>query len=729
MLFLLRVLKKMNETWGKMMQARIDHAMQMRKDVKDPFRSRNGYSWDFCVVFKIFNEDEVVNSDDPKRMSLKTILNKFADAGLETKMFFSVQKDEIYCKIRAPMSRLTKEADRLNFKMLLEPNVLANKLALGNEGRDVPPERQWAPIQLPPHSEETDIDAFDFIYGEFRKDMNINMYSRWPNDSILRGVDRLKLIQTIIAAPLPEGGCHIDVYRLIKNSSVLGFFALHDAVELRELEQAWLRFFQFPWRQNVDAVRNYFGEKVALQFVFLGHYTTWLISASFLGFIAWCNVADTGNDPSAPIIPYFAVSIAIWSTLVLEYWKRKEKTKAMKWGMVGFEADEQARPEFEGESGQHPVTGREPYQFFPREKFRFRIAVSVAVMTILIVIVLGVVAGIFILRIVLVRVKELVVLDIQTAVIIVSLINAIQIQVFNIIYGYVAVLLTSYENHRTDTEYEDALIAKTFIFQFVNSFSPLFYIAFVKPYIQTEDACLGSCMMELSTTLGTIFITRLATGSLTSVLVPYITNKMKIKAETKGVDPEDLTDVENGFLLQEFHVILGPFANYAGLAIQFGFATMFVAAYPLALCLALFNNYVDMRVEAWKMCQLNRRPEPRSVEDIGTWFTIFEIVSYVAVICNAAIVAFTGTNAINETWTARAWIMIVMSMGLIGVKYWVALLVTDEPPEVTIQLERNKYFVSKVYDNVPDESDEGLLQINTKIVKNYAVRINDDDPL
>lgn len=35
-------------------------------------------------------------------------------------------------------------------------------------------------------------------------------------------------------------------------------------------------------------------------------------------------------------------------------------------------------------------------------------------------------------------------------------------------------------NHRTATAFEDALIVKTFCFQFVNSYCSLFYIAFFK---------------------------------------------------------------------------------------------------------------------------------------------------------------------------------------------------------------------------------------------------------
>ena len=38
----------------------------------------------------------------------------------------------------------------------------------------------------------------------------------------------------------------------------------------------------------------------------------------------------------------------------------------------------------------------------------------------------------------------------------------------------------SAENHRTQTEYDDALIIKLFVFQFCNSYSSLYYIAFFR---------------------------------------------------------------------------------------------------------------------------------------------------------------------------------------------------------------------------------------------------------
>ena len=41
-------------------------------------------------------------------------------------------------------------------------------------------------------------------------------------------------------------------------------------------------------------------------------------------------------------------------------------------------------------------------------------------------------------------------------------------------------LHTSLEQHRTQTEYEDSLILKLYIFQFVNFYSSIFYIAFFR---------------------------------------------------------------------------------------------------------------------------------------------------------------------------------------------------------------------------------------------------------
>ncbi|CAB1106693.1 unnamed protein product [Ectocarpus sp. CCAP 1310/34] len=190
------------------------------------------------------------------------------------------------------------------------------------------------------------------------------------------------------------------------------------------------------------------------------------------------------------------------------------------------------------------------------------------------------------------------------------------------------------------------------MFQFVNSYASLVYIAFIKEFIGSP--CLVSCMNELSTNLSTVFLARLAVGNLSEVILPILKARRRQREETMGSDPErTFSGPEREYIKETYDVMLGTFKDYAEMIIQFGYATLFVAAYPLSCLMALVNNYIEIRIDAWKLCQVSRRPEPRGAEDIGTWYTILTIMSSMAVVSNSAIVAFTSEIFQDQTWTTR----------------------------------------------------------------------------
>lgn len=68
--------------------------------------------------------------------------------------------------------------------------------------------------------------------------------------------------------------------------------------------------------------------------------------------------------------------------------------------------------------------------------------------------------------------------------------------------------------------------------------------------------------------------------------------------------------------------------------IQFGFITLFVAAFPLAPLFALLNNIFEIRLDAYKFVVNTRRPIPAQARNIGIWMTILDLLSNVAVLCN-----------------------------------------------------------------------------------------------
>ena len=188
------------------------------------------------------------------------------------------------------------------------------------------------------------------------------------------------------------------------------------------------------------------------------------------------------------------------------------------------------------------INGEEILYFASGERTK-RALISTGVIGVIILVVIGVVISLFILRLVMVK-SKLTAGGVLLGPIITSIIQAIVIVVLNIVYQMIATYLNDLENHRTDTAYEDNLIAKVFIFQFVNSYAALFYIAFVKPYIQDFDPCLnGDCMKELQTTLGALFITRLASGIILSSALPIVFQTLRERENFEGVDEEKMKQV------------------------------------------------------------------------------------------------------------------------------------------------------------------------------------------
>lgn len=71
--------------------------------------------------------------------------------------------------------------------------------------------------------------------------------------------------------------------------------------------------------------------------------------------------------------------------------------------------------------------------------------------------------------------------------------------------------------------------------------------------------------------------------------------------------------------------------------LQFGFITIFVAAFPLAPLFALLNNWVEIRLDAHKFVCEYQRPVAERAQNIGVWLNILEILSHMSVIANVSL--------------------------------------------------------------------------------------------
>jgi hypothetical protein len=291
-----------------------------------------------------------------------------------------------------------------------------------------------------------------------------------------------------------------------------------------------------------------------------------------------------------------------------------------------------------------------------------------------------------------------------------SFMNAAQIQVLGYVYKIVAVWMTEKENHQTDTKYEDALITKVFLFQFCNSYSSLFYIAFVKSSAETcGDGGPGACLDELYLQLLIVFGTRLVTGTIMELGIPWAKAYWSRRQAMKHNDAKQLSAIEHQYALEEYGDD-GLFEDYAEMSVQFGFATLFAPACPIAPVLALFSNYVKIRVGALQLCCNTRRPFPKGAADIGSWYTILSIMATVAVTTNAALLAFTSKLFRGDEATygrlsrySRVWIFLLFEHAVLILRFALETLIPEVPEVVEIQAARTERLVEKVMNLTPDE--------------------------
>lgn len=185
--------------------------------------------------------------------------------------------------------------------------------------------------------------------------------------------------------------------------------------------------------------------------------------------------------------------------------------------MNGIVVKENQRPEFEGELMKDPVTGKiKLMDQTTAGQRRKTTCVSYSIIAFFIALVIALVLSIFMYR---------ATLNDEWGIRFCAFLNAMQIKIMNYIYKFVAKKLTDWENHEVDTTYDSALSSKLFMFQFVNSYNSLFYIAFLKGYSEGCDD--DDCMLELEIQLSTIFITNLCLN-LIELGTPYIYFKLRM---------------------------------------------------------------------------------------------------------------------------------------------------------------------------------------------------------
>jgi hypothetical protein len=606
-------------------------------------------------------------------------------------------------------------------------------------------------------------------YADFNaKPEKRHLYNTYPSvrgRTLFRSKDRIYLTKSILDT-------YFDFEMLVEKKVVTSIFALHDSnrgeeVTIDILYKRWVQFwsvdgyeagtvrvtdpeyhndtpvsfFKRPLAQPLENIRDYFGEKMALHFAWLGFYSYELThifwwSAAICAVIVGRGYIDVVDGYDWPNYIYQLVVI-LWSETFQNAWNRENEAINVKWGTTHLTSSEKVRPQFQGAG---PLVRSEidnsKIAVFPAERRRvyqcssyFSIMSAQAAN-------LSLIYAMFYLEYMVVEnqwLDESLYLTWG-----VSVCHAFLLQYCAFLFPKYAVKFNDYENYRTDSEYENALIFKTLIFQVTNNFAAATFTIFGK------DAIFGtcyndSCILDLRVLLMAVVIVRMA-GSLWDLISPvlqmcfcnfYQAQSDRVGAAAKMVsgrgggegeeeddggpavsneerqtltqaeDFEDDTQFLEEVAMRPYH---GIFSSYSDAVLQFGFVSLFSCAMPILAVYALVENLIVIRLKAWRVCK-SRRPHVELSHGIGSWDLFVKVISYMGVVWGVGIQIFAGSN-FTSTDLSTKWIMFLATVQIaLYLKTMWGSSSNDEEEWITTIKKRNEFVYNKYYSGFTDDDD------------------------
>eukprot|EP00069_Balaena_mysticetus_P017979 bmy_11042T0 len=382
---------------------------------------------------------------------------------------------------------------------------------------------------------------------------------------------------------IEDGKKRFGIERLLNSHTYSSAFPLHDGQYWKPSEppnpvnerytlcQNWARFSYFYKEQPFNLIRDYYGEKIGIYFVFLGFYTEMLFFAAIVGLACFIygllSMHDNSSSSLCDVVivlqfshlfdnestVFFAIFMGIWVTLFLEFWKQRQARLEYEWDLVDFEEEQQQlqlRPEFEAMCTHRklnavtkemepylPLCSRIPWYFLSGATVTLWMSLVIACMVAVIVYRLSVFAtfaSFMESEASLKHVRSFLTPQITTS-LTGSCLNFIVILILNFFYERISAWITKMEIPRTHQEYESSLTLKMFLFQFVNFYSSCFYVAFFKgkfvgypgkyTYLfnvwRSEECDPGGCLVELTTQLTIIMTGKQVFGNIKEAIYPY----------------------------------------------------------------------------------------------------------------------------------------------------------------------------------------------------------------
>lgn len=614
-----------------------------------------------------------------RNVTIELLINFFRKQGtdehpIEVFVFTSIDDDEVFICVKQSEALAELLADIAEYHLQLNESVL-----------------DYLSIKI---TDRSGLIPAYVKYDNWMKEKNLLSTYPLPDgtgSAILRPVDRIRLLYDTFTD-------YIDKNELIRLGLILHDYPAHNAALVVPLRDKWgvLSKSLWPW-QPIGEIRDYFGEKVAFYFLFLQEimkaifilmcaacltsYLWWLADSEAALSASSAPNATVANMTSANVTSanvslvstwhleeleayhtsdvlklVYATFTMFWYILFCKHWKRTESYYATLWG-----TDKKA----EGETVSEPMTGQGDLRPSPIDENEMeptadsrRKAIGSAIS------VLGqiIYMSLIVLAVILNRYKawQMANAGNSSAYTIMAVVLSVQIQIGDLIWGFIAHSLTEWEQHVEQNDFDQSKAQKTFLMRFFNTFNTFIYIAFIQDSIDHQgcEALPGKCTGLLYTNVGMVFVTFISFGTLDMAL-PWLIIRYRTWCETRALKKmieEQQKQMEVGEIgaedVQELYQIslleqqakadpyLGEDATCDYLQVMFplAFIVMFSMVRPLIVLLAFIAMGTQVRADAWKLCSAYRRVFPERVPGIGVWNRVLFLLGGVSICVNLGLI-------------------------------------------------------------------------------------------
>ncbi|KAG8929463.1 hypothetical protein FRC02_005555 [Tulasnella sp. 418] len=365
----------------------------------------------------------------------------------------------------------------------------------------------------------------------------------------LSPADRVRFTYSYITNSTLDGGLGITPNHG-EWSKVESIMPLHD----KKFNSQWIK----SWTsrkiglgfsdEELETVKQQFGESLALYFAFLSFYAKSLIVPSVLGIFFFYF-----GSRYSPIYSFF---LSLWSIVFVEWWRLRERAISVKWGTHGYARVESRRAQFEGAGD---ATDESDDSAFPWWKRETRVALSIPIILGFAGAMVALISGIFVI--------EAFVLQLYkgpgsqyAGYIPMALFMTLVPRLVGLYQSY-AQYATNWENHVNKSGHEKSLTLKTFALSTIVAYGGLYLSAFVYvPFGQqvmalvqhnffadqyltetgekVEAAKQSKAMLNPGRLRGQVFaslVTNQVINTVLEVIVPFVTRAISNVKSGKGL--------------------------------------------------------------------------------------------------------------------------------------------------------------------------------------------------